>query len=415
MNYELFQAQADFMAPYQDYARGMARLLWPSHPHQYGASSMRRMSAALDVMGNFRVTHSRPDFGISRVRVGNRIVDVREEVAHTTPFGKLLHFRKDIDVRQPRLLVAAPMSGHFATLLRGTVRTLLQDNDVYITDWTNARDVPLSAGRFDLDAFVDHIITFLEVMGEDPNGQGTEGPGSHVLAVCQPTVPVLAAVSVMAQTRSRFQPRSMTLMAGPIDTRISPTKVNELAREHPIEWFERSMIDTVPWRFQGAGRRVYPGLTQLTAFMSMNMERHMRAHLNQYKALVEGELAAAEAHRRFYEEYFAVMDLPAEFFLQTVKAIFQDDDLPLGRMKHHGETVRPAAIRRTAVLTVEGENDDICSVGQTMAALDLCEGIPVTMRRHHLQTGVGHYGVFNGKRWNAQIYPVVRDLIQATN
>jgi poly(3-hydroxybutyrate) depolymerase len=317
----------------------------------------------------------------------------------------LLHFRKETPVHQPRVLLVAPMSGHFATLLRGTVRTMLPEHDVYITDWKNARDVNLRHGGFGVDAFVDHVIRFIEVMG----------PGGHVIAVCQPAVAVLVAASVMAATHNRAQPRSVTLMAGPIDTRIRPTQVNVMAKGKPIEWFEQNVIGTVPWRYAGAGRLVYPGFMQLSAFVSMNLDRHIGAHLGQFRALVSGDNEAAAAHRRFYNEYQAVMDLPAEFYLETVKRVFQDHDLPLGRYTHHGETVRPAAIRRTAILTVEGERDDICANGQTMAALDLCTGVPISLRRHHLQTGVGHYGVFAGKRWTNEIYPLVRQMIQATS
>jgi poly(3-hydroxybutyrate) depolymerase len=351
------------------------------------------------------LTHARPPFGFDSVRVGNQLVGITEESIDDTPFGSLLHFRKDSQVVQPRVLVVAPMSGHFATLLRGTVKVLLPENDVYITDWKNARDTPLSAGEFGLDNFVDHLIRFLEKIG----------PGGHLLAVCQPAVPALAAVAVMAQNGNPAQPNSMTLMAGPIDTRISPTKVNELAQGRSIEWFRKNLIASVPWRYQGAGRRVYPGFLQLTAFVSMNLDRHVNAHLNQFRNLVGGDEASAEAHRAFYEEYGAVMDLPAEFYLETVQRVFQEHDLPRGVLTWHGERVRPSAIRRTAVLTVEGERDDICAIGQTMAALDLCSGVRVSMKHHHLQTGVGHYGVFSGRRWAQEIYPRVRQMIQATS
>ena len=303
------------------------------------------------------------------------------------------------------MLLVAPMSGHFATLLRGTVRTMLPEHDVYITDWKNARDVAREHGSFGVDEFVAHLIRFLEVMG----------PGSHVVAVCQPAVAALVAAAVMAATGNRAQPRSMTLMAGPIDTRIKPTQVNRMAKQRSIDWFERNVIGSVPWRYKGAGRRVYPGFMQLSAFVSMNLDRHFDAHLGQFRALVSGDDEAAAAHRRFYSEYRAVMDLPAEFYLETVKRVFQDHDLPLGRFTYQGETVRPAAIRRTAILTVEGERDDICAIGQTMAALELCSGVPIAMRRHHLQTGVGHYGVFSGRHWTNEVYPLVREMIQATS
>jgi poly(3-hydroxybutyrate) depolymerase len=296
----------------------------------------------------------------------------------------------------------APMSGHFATLLRGTCQTMLAEHDVYITDWHNARDVPLKEGRFDFDSFVDHLIRFFEVLGRD----------CHVVAVCQPSVAVLAAVAVMAERDNQSQPRSMTLMAGPIDTRINPTKVNELATSKPIEWFEQKLISGVPVRYPGALRRVYPGFVQLASFMQMNMERHKKAYRDMYEHLAAGEVEKAQAIRTFYDEYLAVMDLPAEFFIQTVRTVFQDCLLPKGELKWHDQPVNPAAIRRTALFTVEGENDDICSVGQTLAAQELCSGLRPHLKHHHLQTGAGHYGVFNGRRWTNQVYPMLKMIIQ---
>jgi poly(3-hydroxybutyrate) depolymerase len=404
MIYQLLQAHHDFLLPIRSFARALGGSLrrW-SDSHAAAEWPLRRIGAALELLAHLRTTHQRPAYGLSAVRLGNRLVEVREEVVHSTPFGALLRFRKDSDLEQPRLLVVAPMSGHFATLLRGTVEALLPDHDVHITDWTNARDVPPSAGPFRLDDFLDHIIRFLEAMG----------PGGHVLAVCQPAPATLAAVALMAEARNPATPRSATLMAGPVDTRVNPTKVNELANSKPIDWFERHLIDTVPRGLGGAGRRVYPGAVQLAAFMSMNLERHLQAHRAHYENLVRGDWEAASAHRRFYEEYFAVMDLPAEYYLETVRTVFQEHTLPAGQLAWRGQPVRLDAIRRTALLVVEGEKDDICSVGQTMAALDLCRSLPMSLKRYHLQTGVGHYGVFNGKRWASEIYPRVRDVIQA--
>lgn len=318
-----------------------------------------------------------------------------------TAFGTLLHFRKDSEVLQPRVLVVAPLSGHFATLLRATVHTLLAEHDVYLTDWHNARDVPLAAGRFGLDEYTGHIMQFLEHLG----------PGVHLLAVCQPCVSALAATALMAQAGHAAQPRSLTLMAGPIDTRINPTRVNALATGKPMDWFERHLIATVPARYRGAGRRVYPGFLQLVAFMSMNLERHVKAHAEMYRQLTQGDFLEARETRTFYDEYFAVLDLAAEFYLETVKVVFQDHDLPRGRLRWRGEAVDPAAIRRTALLTVEGEKDDICSLGQTLAAHELCTSLRPYRKRHHMQAGVGHYGVFSGRRWQQQIYPIVRNLI----
>jgi polyhydroxyalkanoate depolymerase len=326
---------------------------------------------------------------------------VREEAALTTPFATLLHFAKDGTPEQPRVLIVAPLSGHFATLLRGTVRTMLADYDVYLTDWHNARDVALREGPFDVDGYVGHVIRFLEHIG----------PGAHVVAVCQPAVAVLAAVAVMSEARSDATPLSMTLMAGPIDTRESPTAVNALAKSKPIEWFEETLIDRVPARYRGGGRRVYPGFLQLTAFLNMNLQRHVDAHFDLYKYLVDGDDAKADALRTFYDEYFAVLDLSAEFYLETVRTVFQEHALPLGRMTYRGRRVDPGAIERTALLTVEGEKDDICGLGQTSAAHELCTGLSPARKRHHLQPGAGHYGVFNGSRWNSQIYPVVSNVI----
>jgi poly(3-hydroxybutyrate) depolymerase len=402
MLYSLYQAQADLLAPWRTLAREAEGMMGPLGGFGLLTQPLRYWAAAYEFFGNAATSHQRPPFDITEVQSGNAMVPVTEEVAFATPFGSLLHFRKDGATQGPPVMIVAPMSGHFATLLRATVRTMLRDHDVYITDWTNARDVPAGDGRFGLDEFTGTIIEFLRHMG----------PGAHVVAVCQPTPAVLAAVSVMAEARDRAQPRSLTLMAGPIDTRINPTKVNELAQSKPIEWFERNLIDTVPWRFAGAGRRVYPGVTQLTAFMSMNVERHIEAHVKQFRNLVSADDEAAALHRRFYDEYLAVMDLPAEFFLETVKTIFQDHALPLGTLTYQGQKVKPDKIRRTALLTIEGERDDICAIGQTMAALDLCPNVPVTMKGHHLQTGVGHYGVFSGRRWDNEIYPRVREVIQ---
>ena len=403
MIYRALQARQDALAPLRAHAKGMAGWLGPwagAHPLFDGVRAMR---AAAEVFAGFAVTQARPDFGIGPVRVGNQVLEVVEEVVAATPFASLIRFRTEVQTPLPRVLVVAPMSGHFATLLRGTVQVLLQDHDVYITDWHNARDVPLNAGRFGLDEFIEHVMRFQEVVG----------PGGHVLAVCQPVVAVLSAVALMAEDRNRASPRSVTLMAGPIDARQNPTKVNDLASGQGIEWFERNLIAAVPWRHRGSGRRVYPGALQLSAFMQMNMDRHLKAHQDQFWALFDGDVARAAQHRRFYDEYLAVMDLPAEFFLETVKTVFQDHALAKGEMMWRGRRVRPEAIRRTAIMAVEGEKDDICGIGQTMAALDLCRSVPVTMRRYHLQTGVGHYGVFSGRRFAQAIYPRVREMIQA--
>lgn len=366
----------------------------------------RRMFALMDVFQGAKLTHARPAFGIESVRCGNADVAVREDVALDMPFGNLLHFAKDeVDAAQPRVLIVAPMSGHFSTLLRATVKTLLRDHDVYITDWKNARDVPLSAGRFGLDEFIDYVITFFQQLG----------PGAHLLSVCQPCVPALAAVALMAEDKDPATPRSMTLMGGPIDTRAAPTVVNDLANEKPIEWFERNLITTVPMRYPGWGRQVYPGFLQLSAFLSMNLERHGAQHRELYQLLADGKEGEADKIKAFYDEYFAVLDMTAEFYLETVDRVFQRTLLAKGELTHHGRPVNPGAIRRTALLTVEGERDDICAVGQTAAAHGLCTGLRSHLKRHHLQPGAGHYGVFSGSKWEKQVYPQVRNLILATN
>jgi poly(3-hydroxybutyrate) depolymerase len=405
MIYQAYSAHAsllDLIRPLAASSGRLMRLRWPELRSDW---PIRKIAGVLETFADLTVTHSRPPFGIESVTVGNRLLPVTEEATYSTPFATLLRFRKETGASQPRVLVVAPMSGHFATLLRATVKTMLVDHDVYITDWHNVRDVPLTEGRFDFGGFVDHVIKFLQVMG----------PGSHVVAVCQPCVPVLAAAALMAQDGDEAQPRSMTLMAGPIDTRVSPTKVNALATERPIEWFEQNLIFDVPFRYNGAPRQVYPGFMQLAAFLSMNLERHLRSFDDMAEARAANDLTKLQVIQTFYEEYFAVMDLPAEFYLETVKSVFQDHLLPLGKLKVRGRSVNPGAIRRTALLTVEGERDDICGLGQTLAAQDLCSGLRQHMKLHRVQTGVGHYGVFSGRRWNNEVYPVVRDMIQMTN
>ncbi|MGH6818615.1 MAG: polyhydroxyalkanoate depolymerase [Methylovirgula sp.] len=363
------------------------------------------LSAGLELIARSRLTHTRPSYGVTSISIEGKKIPVREETLLSLPFCDLIHFSKDSGAAQPKMLIVAPLSGHFATLLRETVKTLLRDHDVYITDWKNARDVPLSDGPFGFEDYVDYIIADLEKIG----------PGAHVLAVCQPCVQALAAVALMAENRNPAEPRSMTLMAGPIDTRVNPSKVNALATSKPIEWFERNLISRVPFRLPGEGRKVYPGFVQLFAFMSMNMERHVKAHRDLYHHLSNGRDEDAQAIMTFYDEYFAVLDLPAEFYLETVKIVFQDALLAKGELTHRGHKVNPGLIRRTALLTVEGERDDICSVGQTAAAHLLCNGLRPHLKRHHYQVGVGHYGTFSGKRWNAQIYPVIRNLVLAMN
>ena len=373
MLYLAYQTHTDIMVPVRAFAEAGLSALAP-----WAASEdlkvLRNLTAAYELITRAGLTHERPSYGIDSVRVGNREVAVHEEPVSVSPFG---------------------------TLLRSLVRTMLPEHDVCITDWHNARDVSMLHGRFGFEDYVQHLMDWLTEMGSP----------THVVAVCQPCVQVLTAASLMAQAGSPAQPRSMTLMAGPIDTRINPTKVNELAMSKPIEWFEQNLIARVPLRYPGAGRRVYPGFVQLCAFMSMNIDRHRKAHLDLYEQLARGETEKARAVKAFYDEYFAVLDLAAEFYLETVAWVFQEARLAKGELFVKGERVTPRAIRCTALLTVEGERDDICALGQTAAAHDLCTGIKPYLRRHHMQAGVGHYGVFSGKRWEEQVYPMVRNMI----
>jgi poly(3-hydroxybutyrate) depolymerase len=403
MLYQAYQFQSDMGSP----LRWMSQLGSSVLGKADGSTALRKLSAALDVFSRLRLTHSRPDYAIRLVGAEQDAVPVQEEVVLSMPFGRLLHFKKSLGAaleNQPKVLLVAPLSGHFATLLRETVRTLLQDHDVYITDWNNARDVPLSQGAFDLDDYIDHMIRFLECIG----------PGGHVVAVCQPCVAALAATALMAEDDNPCQPRSLTLMAGPVDCRVNPTAVNSLANSKPIAWFEKNLISRVPLPHAGFMRRVYPGFVQLSAFMSMNPERHKQAFVDLYRHLVDGEHDKAHSIKSFYDEYLAVNDLPAEFYLETIVKVFQTYDLAKGELMYRGRLVDTKAIRRTALMTVEGERDDICAVGQTVAAQDLCSSIRPYLKNHYVQTGVGHYGVFSGRRWNQQIYPRVRDAIHAS-
>ncbi|MFO1162115.1 MAG: polyhydroxyalkanoate depolymerase [Reyranellaceae bacterium] len=399
MLYALYQTAADVMLPLRAWAAAASQTL--GNGQAQSLDSWRAAAALCEMVSRATLTHRRPSFEISEIRSGNDVVPVREEEAFATPFGTLLRFAKEGGAPQPKVLVVAPLSGHFATLLRDTVRVLLPEHDVYITDWANARDVGLWHGPFGFDEYVEHLIKFLEAMG----------PGAHVVAVCQPCVQALAAAALMAEDDNPCQPRSMTLMAGPIDTRINPTKVNELATGRPIEWFEQNLITRVPWRYPGAARRVYPGFVQLTAFMSMNAERHVKAQIDLYRAMASGDTEQAATIKTFYDEYFAVLDLAAEFYLETVQWVFQEHRLARGELDWRDRRVNPKAIRRTALFTVEGERDDICSIGQTVAAHDLCTSLRPYRKKHYMQAGVGHYGVFAGRRWAGQIYPLVRNTI----
>ncbi|MBO0734963.1 MAG: polyhydroxyalkanoate depolymerase [Alphaproteobacteria bacterium] len=403
MLYDTYQVHSDVLAPIRlaaEYFRGVLTQPWPLIAN---APFVRGAAAAMELLSNAGISHDRPDFGISSVAIDGEEVAVVEEAVASHPFCNLLHFRKERSRDEPTVLVVAPLSGHFPTLLRGTVKTLLPEHNVYITDWINARNVPLLYGRFDLDDFAEAVMRFVRLLG----------PNIHVMAVCQPSVPVMAAVSLLAAAGDPCQPASMILMGGPIDPRANPTEVNRFAMARSLEWFDRTVVTTVPARYPGAFRRVYPGFLQLAGFLSLNFGRHVSAHWSMFNDLVKGDGESAAATRAFYKEYSSVMDLPADFYLQTIKRVFQDHDLPRGCFRVRDNLVEPAAIERTALMTVEGERDDICAVGQTVAAHTLCSGIPQENKAHHLQRQVGHYGVFHGRRWQSEIYPKVKAFIRA--
>ena len=373
----------------------------PLTPTTYG----RSIAAACEMFERSTRRYGRPEWGIHSTFTGGERVPVSVEVVWQRPFCRLLRFTRQFEHPparpQPHLLIVAPMSGHFATLLRGTVEDLLPDHDVYITDWADARTVPLSAGRFDLDDYIDYLISVLHVLHGDV----------HVIAVCQPSVPVMAAVAAMEAAEDPYVPRSMVLMGGPIDTRIKPTAVNRLAEEHGTDWFRRNVITKVPFPHPGAWRDVYPGFLQLHGFVSMNLDRHLKAHQSLFYNLVKGDGDSVQKHREFYDEYLAVMDLSAEYYLQTVDTVFVRHALPKGTMTHRGKVVDPGLIRRVALMTIEGEHDDISGVGQTEAAHGLLSGLPVSMKTHWMQPGVGHYGVFNGSRFRSEIAPRIADFV----
>ena len=401
MLYAMYQARSDMLEPLRSFSQFVSQSLESQESAVTDNLMVRNVIAACDLFVKAKLSYESPPFAIDEVLDGNQLVPVTEERVLSTPFASLLKFRKETISHKPKVLVVAPLSGHYATLLRATVETLLLDHEVYITDWHNARDVPLSAGRFGFDEYVEHLIRFIEFLGQDV----------HLLAVCQPCVQSLIATAIMAEDQNPCQPRSLTLMAGPIDTRINPTKVNELATGKPIDWFKSNLIATVPARYEGAGRRVYPGFMQLSAFMSMNLNRHIKAHADMFGYIVFREEEKLQAARDFYDEYFAVLDLAEEFYIETVDRVFQQHLLPQGKMTYFDRLVRPEKIKKTALLTVEGERDDICALGQTMAAHDLCTSIRPYKKKHHMQAGVGHYGVFSGGKWARQVYPIVRNSI----
>ena len=379
----------------------------PWNPMSYTQMG-RTIAASAEMLERATRRFGRPEFGIDEVRIDGRKVEVVEKIVAVKPFARLLNFHRRIRRNDPTVLIVAPMSGHYATLLRGTVAALLPHHNVYITDWEDARQVPLAEGKFSLDTYITYLREFMSLLG----------PDTHIIGVCQPVVPVLAAVSLMASENDPNQPLSMTLMGGPIDTRISKTEVTELAETRPLSWFEQAAVMDVPFYYPGAHRRVYPGFLQLGGFMSMNLDRHVGSYMKFYQHLIEGDGDSAEAHRTFYNEYLSVMDIPAEFYLQTVEIVFQKHSLPRGMMKWRDPLsdelvdVRPQDIRKTALLTIEGERDDISARGQTTAAHELCYSLPQNKQYHHFQLEAGHYGIFNGRRWREHIMPRVRAFIR---
>ena len=408
MLYQIYETQRALMAPFAEFASASAKLYnHPLSPFTHTPMA-QRVSAAFDLMHRLAKDYEKPEFGIRTVPVGGIDVAVQEQVPITRPFCRLLRFKRFSDnpavleqmKRQPIVLIVAPLSGHHSTLLRETVRQLLQDHKVFITDWTDARQVPAEVGPFHLNDYVAYVQEFIRYIGPEVN----------VISVCQPTVPVLAAISVMA-THGEFTPRTMTMMGGPIDARRSPTSVNNLAMNKSFEWFENNVIYRVPPNFPGAGRRVYPGFLQHTGFVAMNPDRHLSSHYDYFLDLIRGDDDSVDSHRQFYDEYNAVLDMPAEYYLETIKTVFQDFALVNGTWDFRGTTVRPQDITKTALLTIEGELDDISGAGQTKAAHDLCTGIPKDRQFHYDVVGAGHYGIFSGRRWREKVYPRVRDFI----
>jgi poly(3-hydroxybutyrate) depolymerase len=408
MLYQLYETQRAMLAPFAEFASASAKLY--THPlsplSQWPLS--QRTAAGLDLMHRLAKEYEKPEFDITRVSMDGVEVAIQEQVILQKPMCRLLRFKRFTDnpaalermKQQPTVLVVAPLSGHHATLLRETVRSLLQDHKVFVTDWTDARMVPVEEGPFHLDDYVHYVQDFIRHIG----------PDVHVISVCQPTVPVLAAISLMASAGEQT-PRSMTMMGGPIDARRSPTSVNNLATTKSIEWFEHNVIYRVPLNYPGAGRAVYPGFLQHTGFVAMNPDRHLSSHYDYFLDLIRGDEDGAESHRRFYDEYNAVLDMPAEYYLDTIRTVFQEFALVNGTWDVHGRRVRPQDIRDTALMTVEGELDDISGAGQTRAAHDLCSQIPPQRRFHYDVPGAGHYGIFSGRRWRENVYPRIREFI----
>lgn len=401
MLYDAYELQRSMLAGASALANFGAGLLNnPANPFAYfGGGPV--MASALEVFAHASAPRGKPAFGLDFTEIDGRRVEVREEIVLRKPFGQLKRFVREGVEGGPKLLIVAPMSGHYATLLRGTVQRMLPVADVYITDWRDAKLVPISEGKFDLDDYVDYVIGFLAHIG----GEGDPRP--HMLAVCQPSVPCYAAAAVMSADQHPNRPRTLTMMGGPIDTREAPTAVNTLATERPFSWFEQNVIATVPMSYPGARRKVYPGFLQLAGFMTMNLGNHLMSHWEMFKHLVQGDDESADATMKFYEEYRSVCDMTAEFYLQTISVVFQTHALPKGEMLHRGRKVDPAAITDIGILAIEGERDDISGIGQTKAALTVATNLPEPLKQYHMAEGVGHYGIFNGSKWRNRIAPVV--------
>ncbi len=406
MKYHTYEFARSALVPLRMQSRWMKQMMdtpldpWPE------TYSKRWVKASSTMFENMTRRYDKPEWDIDSVRMGGLNVPITEEIVMNRTWCDLLHFDRDEEVcgkrYDPKVLLIAPMSGHYATLLRGTVKAMLPEHNLYITDWRDARDVPATLGTFSLDDYVTEIIECVRWIGRDV----------HVIAVCQPAVAALAATAVMAAMEDDCTPASLTLMGGPLDTRRSPTAVNKLAKSKSIDWFKRNVIEYVPWPNAGFSRKVYPGFIQLSGFMQMNLDRHIEAHKNVFNDLIKGDCDSVDQHNTFYDEYMAVMDLPADFYLETVQRVFQEHALPKGKFTYQGETIDLGAIRDTALMTVEGERDDICGLGQTEAAQDLCTNVPIEKRWHYVQPGVGHYGVFNGTRWRTEIQPRIREMIR---
>ena len=407
MLYDAYEVQRSLLAGASRLAgMGAGWLNNPANPFSYGAASPL-VAAGLEVFAHASAPRGKPEFGIGEIVVDGKPVAVTEEIIVRHPFGQLKHFKKAGVTGQDKLLIVAPMSGHFATLLRGTVERMLPAHDVFITDWRDAKNVPLDEGSFDLDDYIDYLIEFLEAV------KGDDKRRPHMLAVCQPSVPALAATAIMAEMKNPARPATLTMMGGPVDTRQAPTAVNTLATERPMAWFQQNAIATVPFGYPGGGRRVYPGFLQLAGFMTMNLGSHLVSHWEMFKHLVEGDEESADATRDFYDEYRSVADMTAEFYLQTIDVVFQNHLLPKGEMMHRAHRVDVSAIKDTALLAIEGERDDISGLGQTKAALDLATRLPGSMKQYLMAKDVGHYGIFNGRKWRERIAPVVEKFIAA--